>query len=115
MARRGVRRITGTLAGVEQDLRRHLGRVSAADRDGPHRCRGIRASRLGLCAGSVDGLVEFADRENLDPADEATCEDYAEHAAALAPKCAWPPGRNEPCWCGSARKYKKCCFPRARS
>ncbi|TQJ16364.1 SEC-C motif-containing protein [Kribbella jejuensis] len=21
----------------------------------------------------------------------------------------WPPGRNEPCWCGSARKYKKCC------
>lgn len=70
---------------------------------------------LGLCAGSVDGLVEFADRENLDPADEATCEDYAEHAAALAPKRAWPPGRNEPCWCGSARKYKKCCFPRARS
>ncbi|MGH3366214.1 MAG: SEC-C metal-binding domain-containing protein [Nocardioidaceae bacterium] len=22
---------------------------------------------------------------------------------------AWPPGRNEPCWCGSGRKYKKCC------
>ncbi|WP_200834412.1 SEC-C metal-binding domain-containing protein [Amycolatopsis alkalitolerans] len=21
----------------------------------------------------------------------------------------WPPGRNEPCWCGSERKYKKCC------
>ncbi len=21
----------------------------------------------------------------------------------------WPPGRNEPCWCGSSRKYKKCC------
>ncbi|MFL1378609.1 MULTISPECIES: SEC-C metal-binding domain-containing protein [unclassified Nocardiopsis] len=21
----------------------------------------------------------------------------------------WPPGRNEPCWCGSTRKYKKCC------
>jgi hypothetical protein len=25
-------------------------------------------------------------------------------------------GRNEPCWCGSARKYKKCCGdPRTRS
>ncbi|MGZ4197254.1 MAG: SEC-C metal-binding domain-containing protein, partial [Solirubrobacteraceae bacterium] len=23
----------------------------------------------------------------------------------------WPPGRNEPCWCGSGRKYKKCCSP----
>ncbi|GIH26407.1 hypothetical protein Aph01nite_47170 [Acrocarpospora phusangensis] len=22
---------------------------------------------------------------------------------------AWPPGRNEPCWCGGGRKYKKCC------
>ncbi len=22
---------------------------------------------------------------------------------------AWPPPRNEPCWCGSGRKYKKCC------
>jgi hypothetical protein len=23
----------------------------------------------------------------------------------------WPPGRNEPCWCSSGRKYKKCCGP----
>lgn len=22
---------------------------------------------------------------------------------------AWPPGRNEPCWCESGRKYKNCC------
>lgn len=22
---------------------------------------------------------------------------------------AWPPGRNERCWCGSGAKYKKCC------
>lgn len=22
---------------------------------------------------------------------------------------AWPPGRNQACWCGSGRKYKKCC------
>ncbi|WP_449181823.1 SEC-C metal-binding domain-containing protein [Actinorugispora endophytica] len=21
----------------------------------------------------------------------------------------WPPERNQPCWCGSGRKYKKCC------
>jgi hypothetical protein len=26
----------------------------------------------------------------------------------------WPPGRNDPCWCGSGTKYKKCCLPRAR-
>lgn len=72
-------------------------------------------SGLGLCTGSVDGLAEFADRGNLDPMEEATREGYAEHAAALAPKHAWPPSRNEPCWCGSGHKYKKCCLPRARS
>ncbi|MFC9693283.1 SEC-C domain-containing protein [Kribbella sp. NPDC056951] len=22
---------------------------------------------------------------------------------------AWPPGRNQPCWCGSEVKYKRCC------
>ncbi|MGI8800829.1 MAG: SEC-C metal-binding domain-containing protein [Solirubrobacteraceae bacterium] len=22
---------------------------------------------------------------------------------------AWPRGSNEPCWCGSDRKYKRCC------
>lgn len=21
----------------------------------------------------------------------------------------WPPGRNDACWCQSARKYKRCC------
>jgi hypothetical protein len=38
----------------------------------------------------------------------------AEYAAQLAAKTdpnviAWPPRRNQPCWCGSGRKYKKCC------
>jgi SEC-C motif len=38
----------------------------------------------------------------------------AEYAAQLAAKAdanviGWPPGRNQPCWCGSGRKYKKCC------
>ena len=41
---------------------------------------------------------------------EARAE-YAAHLAATADPCliAWPPARNESCWCGSGRKYKKCC------
>jgi tetratricopeptide (TPR) repeat protein len=31
--------------------------------------------------------------------------EVAQEGGALA----WPPGRNEPCWCGSGKKYKKCC------
>jgi hypothetical protein len=37
--------------------------------------------------------------------------EYAAHLAMTADPdvTAWPPGRNEVCWCGSGRKYKKCC------
>ena len=37
--------------------------------------------------------------------------EFAAHLAATGDPglIAWPPGRNEPCWCGSGRKYKKCC------
>jgi tetratricopeptide (TPR) repeat protein len=31
--------------------------------------------------------------------------DVAQEGGAIA----WPPGRNDPCWCGSGKKYKKCC------
>ena len=40
-------------------------------------------------------------------------EDVAE--VETGPFLEWPPGRNEPCWCGSRGKYKKCCLPRTRS
>jgi len=37
--------------------------------------------------------------------------EYAAHLAATGDSglIAWPPERNQPCWCGSGRKYKKCC------
>jgi uncharacterized protein YecA (UPF0149 family) len=55
----------------------------------------------------VPGLLAFAEREGRDPALRETWLDYAEDdGLALV---AWPPGRNDDCWCGSARKYKKCC------
>jgi tetratricopeptide (TPR) repeat protein len=36
-------------------------------------------------------------------------------AVGPGPMLEWPPGRNDPCWCGSRVKYKKCCLPRARN
>lgn len=32
----------------------------------------------------------------------------AVEASGIGP-IAWPPGRNDECWCGSGRKYKRCC------
>lgn len=39
-------------------------------------------------------------------------EEAADLYAAVAPdveRLPWPPARNEPCWCGSGQKYKRCC------
>ncbi|WP_116199451.1 SEC-C domain-containing protein [Amycolatopsis circi] len=54
-------------------------------------------------------LREFATRTGSDPAAEDTrlacMNEIFEKGGALS----WPPARNEPCWCGSGAKYKKCC------
>jgi tetratricopeptide (TPR) repeat protein len=60
---------------------------------------------------TVDDVESVAERHEVGP-------DWAEARARAAYELAredparviaWPPGRNEPCWCGSGRKYKKCC------
>ncbi|MFE3172018.1 SEC-C metal-binding domain-containing protein [Amycolatopsis sp. NPDC059235] len=58
---------------------------------------------------TVAKLREFATRTGGDPAAEDTrlacMNEVFEEGGALS----WPPARNEPCWCGSGAKYKKCC------
>lgn len=46
--------------------------------------------------------------------DDATSESRAEYAAHRVELdgdelIAWPPGRKHDCWCGSGRRYKRCC------
>ncbi len=55
--------------------------------------------------------VEMATPELL----TATLADEDVVGVPPGPLLEWPPGRNDPCWCGSRVKYKKCCLPRARS
>lgn len=55
-----------------------------------------------------DDLIAFAESNGADPGDAGTRERFVRrHPPELTVE--WPPGRNEPCWCGSVRKYKKCC------
>lgn len=60
---------------------------------------------------TVDEVAEHAAGHDIEP-------DFAEARARAAYEVAqedperviaWPPGRNEPCWCGSGRKHKRCC------
>ncbi|HEU4973502.1 MAG TPA: SEC-C domain-containing protein [Baekduia sp.] len=60
---------------------------------------------------TVDEVEAHAAAHDIDP-------DWAEARARTAWELAredparvlaWPPGRNDPCWCGSGRKHKRCC------
>lgn len=54
-------------------------------------------------------LTEFASRTGRDPLDQDTRAACIQEILADDLVIAWPPARNAPCWCGSGRKYKKCC------
>lgn len=72
-------------------------------------CREQGRARVTLILGSVDGFAAYLGEIGGDPAEERVRRGYAEQAYAQGRHLSWPPGRNEPCWCGSGRKYKKCC------
>jgi hypothetical protein len=57
----------------------------------------------------IDELEAFA-AERLLPADSGEARSsLAAEVARTGRAVVWPPGRNDPCWCGSGAKYKACC------
>lgn len=78
---------------MERQLRRRR-----ADGDGP----------LQIVTIDLDGYADWCERNGHDPADRASRATFVIEPQAGEGR-RWPPARNEPCWCGSARKYKRCC------
>jgi tetratricopeptide (TPR) repeat protein len=68
-------------------------------------------NRLFVAPLTVAGLEADAVEAGEDPGTSQARAGYAGRVLAAGEAIAWPPGRNEPCWCGSDRKYKKCCGP----
>lgn len=60
------------------------------------------------------GLLSYADAQQRDPDDLDVQDSYVDLLAEQGVGVAWPPARNDPCWCGSGVKYKKCCAVRGR-
>jgi tetratricopeptide (TPR) repeat protein len=71
--------------------------------------RHVPGNRLHVAALTVDGLVTHAEAAGYDSGTAEARSSYAAKLLEAGDALIWPPGRNEPCWCGSARKYKKCC------
>jgi hypothetical protein len=54
-------------------------------------------------------LASWADQAGRDPDTGAARSQFAAEMARTGRARSWPPGRNEPCWCDSGRKYKRYC------
>jgi tetratricopeptide (TPR) repeat protein len=93
----------------------------ASQKRSPQYCRAMQQQLVEYAEAGMPGMVIApvqvapftawcAERGHQPDSADARAE-YAAHLAATADPglIAWPPGRNQPCWCGSGRKYKKCC------
>jgi tetratricopeptide (TPR) repeat protein len=82
-------------------------------------CRSIEGTLQTMLAGTgrrptvapldIERLLVFAAEHGLDADSGAARSRFAAELDSRGEALAWPPGRNDPCWCGSARKYKRCC------
>jgi hypothetical protein len=57
----------------------------------------------------IERYTAWCEAEGHDPADRRSRGTFVNAEGQAAAGRPWPPGRNEPCWCASERKYKRCC------
>ncbi|MGO9903073.1 MAG: SEC-C metal-binding domain-containing protein, partial [Solirubrobacteraceae bacterium] len=57
----------------------------------------------------VGQYTAWCEERGEEPEDARARAAYAADRFAARDAFPWPPSRNAPCWCGSQRKYKKCC------
>jgi len=67
------------------------------------------AQRISAVLCSVDSFAAHLDSIDGGLEDTADRDDYLDGRYREGHFVEWPPQRNQPCWCGSAIKYKKCC------
>ncbi len=68
------------------------------------------AAQLALAAAEYEKFVLYLERTGADPRLAAVMTAFTEHAGAgYQHPAPWPPGRRDPCWCGSKKRYHRCC------
>jgi hypothetical protein len=72
------------------------------------RSQGVK--RLALTPITIDDYLAWCAEHDHDPKDSDTRTSYSTDLIARDVTHPWPPQRNEPCWCRSEHKYKKCCL-----
>lgn len=71
--------------------------------------KGQGAARLALTPIEIDSYLSWCTEHDRDPEESDSRAAYATELLEDGLAHPWPPGRNQPCWCGGGKKYKKCC------
>ena len=66
-------------------------------------------TRLAISPIRITAFLAWCADRGSDPATPSARAHYSADLARRHGAIAWPPARNQPCWCGSGRKYKQCC------
>jgi tetratricopeptide (TPR) repeat protein len=67
-------------------------------------------ARIALTPITIDDYLDWCTERDRDPERSDNRASFATELLGRGVIQPWPPARNEPCWCGSQRKYKKCCL-----
>lgn len=68
------------------------------------------ARRVSAVPCSVESFAVYLDATGEHPLESrAARHDYLDARCSEGHYMPWPPPRNQPCWCGSGTKYKRCC------
>lgn len=66
-------------------------------------------ARIEMVPMTTAKLAHFAERTGGNLEDHTVLGACVDERAEQVAVSTWPPERNDPCWCGSDSKYKKCC------
>ncbi len=69
----------------------------------------MRGARLALTPVTVAEIEARAAADGIEAGSAEARGRVAADNTRLGRGVAWPPGRNDPCWCASGAKYKRCC------
>jgi uncharacterized protein YecA (UPF0149 family) len=68
------------------------------------------AEQPSLAAANYEKFAQYLERTGADPRIAAVMTAFTEDAGTGSGNPGrWPPGRRDPCWCGSTKKYRQCC------
>ena len=71
--------------------------------------KGQGTARLALTPIEIERYLSWCTEHDHGPEESDSRAAYATELLEDGLAHPWPPGRNQPCWCGSEKKYKKCC------